>query len=89
MSTREKIGEYLEDALFLDPPETFDDCIIGIAERAGGMTVVAYDRTLCIEALMRDGKTSREEAEEYFEFNTVSAWVGDGTMVFIDTRWAE
>jgi len=43
MTTREKISSYLEGALFLDPPY-FDDAIIGIAERADGMVVVAYDR---------------------------------------------
>ena len=86
MTTRDKITEWLEQALFMEPSD-FDAAIIGIAERAGGMSVVAYDRTMVIDILARD--MPREEAEEYFEFNTISAWMGDCTPVFIDTRYAE
>lgn len=82
--TRDKIASFLEGALFADG---FDDAILGIAERADGMRVVAYDRQRCIEILMKD--MTREEAEEFFEFNTIGAWVGDMTPVFVDTRWAE
>jgi hypothetical protein len=32
---------------------------------------------------------TREEAEEFFEFNTIGAWLGDATPVFIDMRPAE
>jgi hypothetical protein len=39
-----------------------DAAIIGIAERAGGMSVVAYDRNMVIDILARD--MPREEAEE-------------------------
>jgi hypothetical protein len=31
----------------------------------------------------------REDAEEFFEFNTIGAWMGDLTPVFVDTRAAE
>ena len=88
MSTREKIADYLEEAMFLDPAELFDEAIIGVAERAGGLGVVAYDRAVCIERLIADGMTE-EEAEEFFEFNTLGSWVGDMTPVFIDSRFAE
>jgi len=89
MSTRERINMFLEDgtALLLEP-EVFDAAIIGVADRAGQPTLVAYDRTRCIEILMEQG-ISRDEAEEYYEFNIACAWFGDGTPVFIDTRWAE
>lgn len=86
--TRYKIADYLEDALFLDPPEVFDDAILGIATRFNGLEAVAYDRSLCIDGLIASGMT-HEEAEEWFEFNTAGAWVGERTPVFIDTRWAE
>ena len=89
MSTRKRISNFLDGAgaMLLDP-EAFDDAIIGIAHRANGMMVVAYDRQRCIEVLMQDGM-DHGEAEEFFEFNTAGAWVGEGTPVFIDTRWAE
>ena len=87
MSTREKIQSFDGELLLLEPAD-FDDAIIGVTERADGMQVVAYDRMTCIEILMRDGM-DRDEAEEFFEFNTVGAWMGDATPVFIDRRWAE
>lgn len=90
MSTRAKIHSYLPNAIFLDPPEVFDDCIIGITQSAGHIKeVVVYDRSMCIEALMRSGHASLEEAEEFFEFNTAGAYVGEDTPVFLDARWAE
>ena len=87
MSTREKIQSFDGELLLLEPA-CFDEAIIGVTERAGGMTVVAYDRMTCIEILMRDGM-DRDEAEEFFEFNVCGAWMGDATPVFIDRRWAE
>lgn len=90
MTTRNKIQSYLEDseALLLEP-EMFDDAIIGIAERAGQPPLVAYDRQRCIDIIMADSGCSREKAEEYYEYNTACAWMGDGTPVFIDQRYAE
>ena len=86
MTTRERIADSIEDALFLDLAD-YDDAIIGVAERFGMDPVVAYDRTMVIDILARD--MSREDAEEFFEFNTIGAWMGKNTPVFIDTRYAE
>ena len=91
MTTREKINDYLQgfggEALLLEP-EMFDEAILGITERGDGTEVVAYDRQLVIEILMREGM-EREEAEEYYSFNVVGSWLGDGTPIFVDTRFAE
>ena len=83
---RDRVEEQLKEehpqALFADG---FDECIIGIARRACKEPLVAYDREKCIQTLVdRDGM-SREDAEEFFEFNTIGAWVGEGTPIFIDT----
>lgn len=86
MTTRERIADSIEDALFLDLAD-YDDAIIGVAERCGMDPVVAYDRTRVIDILARD--MPREDAEEFFEFNTIGAWMGKNTPVFIDTRYAE
>jgi hypothetical protein len=86
MTTRERIADSIEHALFLDPAD-YDEAIIGLAYRFGMMPVVAYDRTRVIDILARD--MSREDAEEFFEFNTIGAWMGESTPVFIDTRPAE
>jgi hypothetical protein len=85
---RNKLAEHDDNLLFLDPPETFDQCMLGLATCADGTVAVAYDRMRCIEALMADGM-DREEAEEYFEFNTAGAYVGPHTPIFIDQRYCE
>ena len=84
MNVREAVAAHIDDALFLDPPEMYDRCIIGIGERFGGVQCVAYDRDKCIEMLMKD--MSWEDAEEYFSFNVIGAWVGDQTPIFVSKR---
>lgn len=86
MTTREQIASTIEDALFLEPAD-YDEAIIGVAHRFGMDPVVAYDRTIVIDILARE--MTREEAEEFFEFNTIGAWLGPSTPVFINTRLAE
>jgi len=86
MTTRNRLAEMYEDLIFLEPA-VFDEAILGVADRFGMQSVVAYDRTRVIDIYAR-GMT-REEAEEFFEFNTIGAWVGDATPIFIDTRPAE
>ena len=62
-------------------PTDFEDAIIGIAERIGSDPLIVLSREKCIEILMKD--MDREEAEEYFEYNMLGAWVGEGTPVFL------
>jgi hypothetical protein len=63
----------------------FDDCIIGIVERFGSEPILCYDRQAVLEKLMEDGMT-HEEAEEYFSFNQIGAWVGETTPCFLSTE---
>jgi len=74
------------EVMFLEPA-SFDEAILGVAERYNMQPVVCYDRTRVIDILARE--MPREDAEEYFEFNTIGAWMGDATPVFVDTRPAE
>jgi len=61
----------------------YDDCIIGIMERFGQETpIIIYDKEKVIAKIM-DDDTSREDAEEFFEFNIIGAWVGEGTPGFV------
>ena len=77
---QEWIADYNEEALLANG---FEDALLGICERFGHGPVVAYDYQKCIDTLIhRDGMT-HEEAEEYFEFNVLGAWMGEGTPVFI------
>lgn len=74
------LAEIDEEILLADG---FEDALLGYMERAGGMLCAAYDRDKCIQILVdRDGMTE-EEAEEYFEFNVVGAYVGEKTPAFV------
>ena len=66
----------------------FADALLGYIERCGQEPFAVYDRAKCILILVdRDGM-SPEEAEEFFEFNVVGAWMGPytpGFLVNLDT----
>ena len=79
------LADYNDEALTADG---FDDAIMGIGERCGQPTLVAYDRTKSIQILIdRDGM-DYEEAVEFFEFNSVGTWVSENTPIFI-TLWQD
>jgi hypothetical protein len=77
---KESIKEHIEPGMMI--MDGYDDCIIGIAERCGQPNVLAYDTKKVFKRLMKDGMTE-EEAVEWFYFNQVGAYVGEGTPVFI------
>lgn len=71
------------DALLADG---FDDAFIGICEQFGRPSVAAYNKEKCIQILIdRDGMDF-QEAEEFFSFNVVGAWVSENTPVYV-TLW--
>lgn len=80
MTIRDWIAAQDEDALLADG---FDDAIVGVAERSGQPTLVVYDAQKCIEILMQRDGMSEEDATEFFEFNTLGAWVGDHTPLWL------
>ena len=61
----------------------FDDCVLGLCERAGCVDVIAYDYNLMINKLRSQGM-SWDEALEYFDFNIAGAFMGEGTPCFVD-----
>lgn len=78
------ISEINPEALY---PTDMKDAVMGVVERFGQEPLVLLDRERCIKILMgdstkEDDSMSREEAEEYFEFNTIGSWVGNGTPCF-------
>ena len=79
--TRQELVEFSGDdeLLFADG---FDDALIGVVERCGKPAVVVYDRHRCIELLVAEGM-NEDEAEEYFQFNTEGAWVGERTPAYL------
>lgn len=61
----------------------FDSCILGYVERAGSAPYLIYDTEKIVNQLWVESDMTREEAVEYFNFNIVSAWVGEGTPGFL------
>lgn len=80
MTVREWVASHNEDALFADG---FDDAVIGVAERCGQPVLVVYDARRCIDILIEQDGLSYEDAAEMFAFNTLGAWVGDNTPLFL------
>ena len=80
MNVHDWIGEYNDEALTADG---FDEAIIGVAERCSQPTLVVYDAEKCVEILQRDSEMTEEEAHEFFQFNTLGAWVGENTPLFL------
>jgi len=61
----------------------FDDCIAGIVEQFGKPPIVCYDKEKVISKMVNNDGVSVDEAEEYWAFNQVGAWVGENTPCFI------
>tara|TARA_Y100000356_G_C11029722_1_gene167861 strand:+ start:37 stop:303 length:267 start_codon:yes stop_codon:yes gene_type:complete len=79
---RERLQDnYDQELLFADE---WDDCIIGISDDFGDIRVV-YSVDKMIEQLMSYGDTYLE-AREYIEYNTLNAWVGDRTPIYMETN---
>ncbi len=63
----------------------YDDCIAGIVERFGQEPIVCYDTVKVLQKLKDDGM-DEDEAIEFFYFNQIGAWMGDGTPCFITLK---
>ena len=77
---KQLLVEQNEQALLCDG---YEECLLGICHQLGRPPVAAYDYNACIAVLQRD--MSYEDAVEFFEFNTLGAWMGENTPVFIVT----
>ena len=78
MNTKTK--EAIEGLMVMDG---FDDCILGVCERFGFGPVVAYDYDKIIKKLIKKEGMTLEEAEEYYSFNQLGAWIGTLSPVFV------
>jgi hypothetical protein len=74
-----EIADEPDTLLFADG---YDAAIVGIGIH-GGIESVAYDAAKVIAILRRRDGMSQEEAEEFFEFNVLGAWVGERTPMFV------
>jgi len=82
ISMRDYIADTYPEAMVLD--DRFDECIVGIVSRFGLPDCVGYDMNKIIQVLQNEGLTY-EEAEEYFDFNILGAYVGETTPVYIQS----
>jgi len=74
------IEEIAEGAIILDG---LDDAIVGVVEEFGNGRRVLYSTDKIIDLLMeRDGMTD-EEAIEFFEFNIIGSYNGEGMPIFV------
>lgn len=76
----EWVREQYPDLLVMDG---FDDCILGVMHGAGSEAKVAYDLESVLDKLQADGMT-REEAEEFWSFNQLGAYVGPHSPAFLE-----
>ena len=61
----------------------YDDAIIGIAHCFGRQPVLTYSvEKICATLVKRDGM-SEEEAYEFYEFNIIGSYNGEGMPVFL------
>ena len=79
MTKREIIAETLPEALFLDG---HDNAIIGIVELSH-TRCVAYSKAKVLANLMKMGMGS-DEAQEFFDFNIVGAYMGEHTPCYLE-----
>lgn len=85
-SPLELLQEAVPEAMLLDG---HDNAIIGYIERYGQESIACYDYHKVIEnlmAMMGEGESEEERYEmavEWYEYNIIGAWVGDGTPCFL------
>lgn len=61
----------------------FEKAFIGWFTRPGKPTVCVYDIDKCLAILMLRDNMTEELAREFLEFNTLGAWMGEGTPAFM------
>lgn len=77
----DRLEAFGEEALGADG---YDDCVIGLAYQHTRPLIV-YSKRMVIERLMED--MSRDEAEEFFQFNIGGAYLGAGTPLFMEDMY--
>jgi hypothetical protein len=76
---RNLLDEYAEGSIIFDG---FDEAILGITEEFGRGPRILYSKDKILEILSKD--MNHIEAIEYFEFNILGAYLGEGTPIFLD-----
>tara|TARA_R100000234_G_C5001845_1_gene180669 strand:+ start:2883 stop:3203 length:321 start_codon:yes stop_codon:yes gene_type:complete len=93
MNLNERLEKFLkpteEDVMLYDD---YEDAFIGLGYQQYNGPIAIYDASKCIEILTNnfmddpdcnDWEDANEMAVEYFDYNSVGAWYGDKTPIFI------
>ena len=79
----ERLKEQYPDEEFLIA-DGFDDAIIGVDSRE---LRVIYDIDKMIKILVERDTMSEDDAYEFLEYNTLNAYVGDKTPIFMNVLY--
>ena len=66
-----------------------DAAFLGVGRRGGQKEVAVYSIPKAIDLLVTRDGMSAEDAEEYLECNSIGAWVGDETPVWLEVMTLE
>lgn len=61
----------------------FEEALVGLAERCGQPTLAVYDYEKAVTVLVRSHDLTDNEAREFLDFNTVGAWLGEHTPLWL------
>ena len=64
-------------------PDGLEKAIIGYVERISLDPTPVLDTDKCIELLLEQNNWDLEEAEEWFQFNILGAWMGEKSPFFL------
>jgi hypothetical protein len=82
MSIHDRIKAVLGDDETVQLATGLEAAFIGVG-RQFNTPIAVYSRSKAIQCFIDQGMTE-EEAEEYFEFNTAGAWIGNQTPIFME-----
>ena len=68
------------EAMLMEPREYYDPCIIGMTYDG---SKVIYDTLSVLKSLMKDQGMTDEEALDWFEYNMLGSYMGEGTPIFM------
>ena len=80
ISIEEELEAINPSALLADG---FEGALVGWGHQASKTPVAIYNYDKCVEIFMRDNDWDYEGAIEWMEYNVVSAYMGEGTPIFM------
>ncbi len=76
------IFEYCEGAVVLDG---LDEAIVGICEEFSSGPRIMYSKSKILEILQKRDQMTKQESEEFYDFNILGLYAGEQNPVFVIT----